>query len=208
MRREKLERPLLVVFCALFALLLVYFLLDGISYCAATGRWYDFYAVTRVLAFLLGFPVLLTSALRRLFPRMRRLLEASDLALAAAALLLVLVASLTGGLTGGFAMGLAFGLTAALVISLYMFIAQPALPSAAAQRGAAWVSRQPTAEEIYERLLDAYLRAWGRPPERVKAKIESEIRKLVERGLSREDAVKRLYRRMLLGYSEARITKL
>jgi hypothetical protein len=137
MRREKLERPLLVVFCALFALLLVYFLLDGISYCAATGRWYDFYAVTRVLAFLLGFPVLLTPALRRLFPRMRRLLEASDLALAATALLLVLVASLTGGLTGEFAMGLAFGLTVALVISLYTFIAQPALPSATAQRGAA-----------------------------------------------------------------------
>jgi multidrug efflux pump subunit AcrB len=164
--------------------------------------------VTRVLAFLLGFPVLLTPALRRLFPRMRRLLEASDFALAAAALLLVLAASLTGGLTGEFAMGLAFGLAAALVISLYMFIAQPALPSAAAQRGAAWVPRQPTAEEIYERLLDAYLRAWGGPPERVKAKIECETRKLVERGLSREEAVKRLYRRMLLGYSEARTTKL
>jgi len=67
------------------------------------------------------------------------------------------------------------------------------------------VSRQPTAEEIYERLLDAYLRAWGGPPER--ARVEVEIRKLVERGLSREEAVKRLYQRMLLGYSEARITK-
>jgi len=194
MRREKLERPLLVVFCALFALLLAYFLLDGISYCAATGRWYDFYAVTRVLAFLLGLPVLLTLALRRLFPRMRRLLEASDLALAAAALLLVLAASLTGGLTGEFAMGLAFGLTAALVISLYMFIAQPALLSAAAQRGAAWVPRQPTAEEIYERLLDAYLRAWGGPPERARKRLEADIEKLVEQGLSREESVKMLYR--------------
>jgi hypothetical protein len=67
---------------------------------------------------------------------------------------------------------------------------------------------QLTVEEMYGELLDAYLRAWGGPPERVKAKIESEIRKLVERGLSREEAVKRLYRRMLLGYSEARITKL
>jgi hypothetical protein len=194
MRREKLERPLLVVFCALFALLLVYFLLDGISYCAATGRWYDFYAVTRVLAFLLGFPVLLTPALRRLFPRMQRLLEASDLALAAAALLLVLAASLTGGLTGEFAAGLAFGLAAALVSSLYRFIAQPALPSAVAQRGAAWAPRQPTAEEIYERLLDAYVRAWGGPPERARERLEADIEKLVQQGLSREDAVRMLYR--------------
>jgi hypothetical protein len=91
-------------------------------------------------------------------------------------------------------MGLAFGLTAALVISLYMFIAQPALPSAAAQRGAAWVSRQPTAEEIYERLLDAYLRAWGRPPELARERLEADIEKLVQRGLSREEAVKRLFR--------------
>jgi hypothetical protein len=68
--------------------------------------------------------------------------------------------------------------------------------------------KQLTVEEMYGELLDAYLQAWGGPPERVKAKIEAEIRKLVERGLSREEAVKRLYRRMLLGYSEARITKL
>jgi hypothetical protein len=68
--------------------------------------------------------------------------------------------------------------------------------------------RQLSVEEMYRELLDAYLQAWGGPPERVKAKIEAEIRKLVERGLSREDAVKRLYLRMLLGYSEARITEL
>ena len=67
--------------------------------------------------------------------------------------------------------------------------------------------RQLSVEEMYRELLDAYLQAWGGPPERVKAKIEAEIRKLVERGLSREEAVKRLYQRMLLGYSEARITK-
>jgi hypothetical protein len=54
-------------------------------------------------------------------------------------------------------------------------------------------------EEMYGELLDAYLRAWGGPPERAKARIEAEIRKLVERGLSREEAVKRLYRRALLG---------
>jgi hypothetical protein len=65
--------------------------------------------------------------------------------------------------------------------------------------------KQLTVEEMYGELLDAYLQAWGGPPERVKAKIEAEIRKLVERGLSREEAVKRLYRRMLLGYFEARI---
>ena len=59
--------------------------------------------------------------------------------------------------------------------------------------------RQLSVEEMYRELLDAYLQAWGGPPERVKAKIEAEIRKLVERGLSREEAVKRLYRRMLLG---------
>jgi len=58
---------------------------------------------------------------------------------------------------------------------------------------------QPATEELYQRLLDAYLRAWGGPPERAKARVEAEIRKLVERGLSREEAVKRLYRRALLG---------
>jgi hypothetical protein len=53
---------------------------------------------------------------------------------------------------------------------------------------------QPTTEELYQRLLDAYLRAWGGPPERAKARLEAEIRKLIKQGLSREEAVKKLYR--------------
>jgi hypothetical protein len=53
---------------------------------------------------------------------------------------------------------------------------------------------QPATEELYQRLLDAYLRAWGGPPERAKARLEAEIRKLIKQGLSREEAVKKLYR--------------
>jgi peptidoglycan/LPS O-acetylase OafA/YrhL len=196
-RLERLERPLLVSFCVLFTLLSAYIFLDGISHCAATGRWYDFYAVTRVLALPLGFEVFLIPALRRLLPSMRRLLDASGIALAATALLLVLAASRAGGLSREFAAGLALGLAASLVISLYMFIAQPKQPPAGRPRSAtpaAWAPRQPTDEEIYERLLDAYVRAWGGPPERARARLEADIKKLVEQGLSREEAVKRLYR--------------
>ncbi|MCC6005595.1 MAG: hypothetical protein LM590_14755 [Thermofilum sp.] len=86
---------------------------------------------------------------------------------------------------------------AILASTLYALVAQPALPSAAAQQGAApaaWTPRQPTAEEIYERLLDAYVRAWGGPPERAKARLEADTEKLVRQGLSREEAVKKLYR--------------
>jgi hypothetical protein len=53
---------------------------------------------------------------------------------------------------------------------------------------------QPTTEELYQRLLDAYLRAWGGPPERARERLEADIEKLVRQGLSREEAVKKLYR--------------
>jgi len=53
---------------------------------------------------------------------------------------------------------------------------------------------QPTTEELYRRLLDAYLHVWGGPPERARARLERDIERLVERGLSREEAVKKLYR--------------
>jgi len=51
-----------------------------------------------------------------------------------------------------------------------------------------------SADELYERLVDAYLRAWGGPPERARARVEAEVRKLVEQGLSREEALRKLYR--------------
>jgi hypothetical protein len=65
---------------------------------------------------------------------------------------------------------------------------------AAARQEAAPITQQLTVEEMYERLLRAYLSAWGGPPERARAKLEADIGKLVGRGLSREEAVKRLYR--------------
>jgi len=52
---------------------------------------------------------------------------------------------------------------------------------------------QPATEELYQRLLDAYLRVWGGPPERAKARLEADIGKLIKQGLSREEAVKKLY---------------
>jgi hypothetical protein len=52
---------------------------------------------------------------------------------------------------------------------------------------------QPATEELYQRLLDAYLRVWGGPPERARERLEADIEKLVQQGLSREGAVKELY---------------
>jgi len=190
-RLKKLELSLLAILCALYTL----FLADVISYCTATGRWYDFRAVIAIMA--LSPPLFTLPILMRLFPERQRLLRALYGAGTAFVLLLLSAALLTGLLAGSLSIEHAAGLTFMLAIlasTLYALVAQPALPSAAAQRGAAWVSRQPTAEEIYERLLDAYLRAWGGPPERARERLEADIKKLVERGLSREDAVKMLYR--------------
>lgn len=186
-----MELSLLAILCALYTL----FLADVISYCTATGRWYDFRAVIAIMA--LSPPLFTLPILMRLFPERQRLLRALYGAGTAFVLLLLSAALLTGLLAGSLSIEHAAGLTFMLAIlasTLYALVAQPALPSAAAQRGAAWVSRQPTAEEIYERLLDAYLRAWGGPPERARERLEADIKKLVERGLSREDAVKMLYR--------------
>jgi hypothetical protein len=58
---------------------------------------------------------------------------------------------------------------------------------------------QPATEELYQRLLDAYLRVWGGPPERAKARVEADIGKLIKQGLSREEAVKKLYERTTAG---------
>jgi hypothetical protein len=86
---------------------------------------------------------------------------------------------------------------AILASRLYELVAQPKQPPAGRPRSAtpaAWTPRQPTAEEIYERPLDAYVRAWGGPPERARERLEADIGRLVQQSLSREEAVKRLYR--------------
>jgi hypothetical protein len=59
--------------------------------------------------------------------------------------------------------------------------------------------KQLTVEEMYGELLDAYVRAWGGPPERARARLEADIGKLVRQGLSREEAVKKLYERTTAG---------
>ena len=193
-RLKKLELSLLAILCALYTL----FLADVISYCTATGRWYDFRAVIAIMA--LSPPLFTLPILMRLFPERQRLLRALYGAGTAIVLLLLSAALLTGLLAGSLSIEHAAGLTFMLAIlasTLYALVAQPALPSAAAQRGAAsaaWAPRQLTAEEIYERLLDAYLRAWGGPPERARERLEADIEKLVQQGLSREDAVRMLYR--------------
>jgi hypothetical protein len=52
----------------------------------------------------------------------------------------------------------------------------------------------PTIEEMYEELVDRVLRTWGGTPERARARIESSIRKvMMERGVSRDEAVRILY---------------
>ena len=55
----------------------------------------------------------------------------------------------------------------------------------------------PTIEEMYERLVDRVLRTWGGTPELARARIESSIRKvMMERGVSREEAVRMLYEQL------------
>jgi hypothetical protein len=189
--RRKLSL-LLFVYGALWALYSTRSASYYVRTLVATGRWYDYQAVYH-LSFALFWGSGLFLLLTTYASVRRKLFLALGAALAASALLLTSAALLAGGLYASDETVMLLLMLPFSIGALYVFIEEMVTPGAAIQRGVAFTPRRLTAEEMYERLLNIYLSAWGGSLERARARLEADIEKLVQQGLSREGAVKELY---------------